>query len=100
PMPQTRVVLEKALKEGLKPIVFINKIDKKDARVDEVVDECFDLFVELGATDEQCDFPIVYGIAKEGIATDDMDLKSSDLTPYLILFYITFLPIQKPWMSL
>ncbi len=81
PMPQTRVVLEKALNEGLKPIVFINKIDKKDARVDEVVNECFDLFVELGATDEQCDFPIVYGIAKEGIATDDMDLKSSDLTP-------------------
>lgn len=81
PMPQTRVVLEKALKEGLKPIVFINKIDKKDARVDAVVDECFDLFVELGATDEQCDFPIVYGIARDGIATHEIALKSSDLTP-------------------
>ncbi len=81
PMPQTRVVLEKALKEGLKPIVFINKIDKKDARLDEVLDECFDLFVELGATDEQCDFPVIYGVAKAGIATLDVPSQSHNLTP-------------------
>jgi GTP-binding protein len=81
PMPQTRVVLEKALKEGLRPIVFINKIDKKEERADEVITECFDLFVELGATDIQCDFPIIYGIAKEGIAMLEMDDLKSDLTP-------------------
>jgi GTP-binding protein len=81
PMPQTRVVLEKALKEGLRPIVFINKIDKKEERADEVITECFDLFVELGATDIQCDFPIIYGIAKEGIAMLEMDDTKSDLTP-------------------
>jgi GTP-binding protein len=81
PMPQTRVVLEKALQRGLKPIVFINKIDKKDERAEEVVDECFDLFVELGANDEQCDFPIVYGIAREGKAFYELDEGSEDLTP-------------------
>ena len=62
PMPQTRVVLQKSLEQGLKPILFINKIDKKDERAEEVVDMSFDLFVELGATDEQLDFPILYGI--------------------------------------
>ena len=71
PMPQTRFVLEKSLEVGLKPILFINKIDKKDARIQEVVDMTFDLFVDLNATDEQLDFPIVYGIAKQGIATLD-----------------------------
>lgn len=81
PMPQTRVVLEKSLKLGLKPIVFINKIDKKDQRAEEVVDECFDLFVELGASDEQCDFPIIYGVAREGIALRELEDKSDDLTP-------------------
>lgn len=81
PMPQTRVVLEKSLKQGLKPILFINKIDKKDRRIDEVVNRSFDLFVELGATDEQLDFPIVYGIAKEGIATLDVDHPSTNLNP-------------------
>lgn len=67
-MPQTRFVLEKALKNNLNPILFINKIDKPDARIDEVVDMTFDLFVELGASMEQLDFPIVYGMAKKGIA--------------------------------
>ncbi|TVP95615.1 MAG: translational GTPase TypA [Acholeplasmatales bacterium] len=81
PMPQTRVVLEKALKQGLKPIVFINKIDKRDARIDEVLTECFDLFVELGADDEQCDFPICYGVAKAGIATRSVEDASDSLTP-------------------
>ena len=68
PMPQTRFVLQKSLELGIRPILFINKIDKKDQRAEEVVDMVFDLFVDLNATDEQLDFPIVYGIAKEGIA--------------------------------
>ena len=67
-MPQTRFVLEQALKQNLNPILFINKIDKKDARIDDVVNMTFDLFVELGATDEQLDFPIIYGTARDGIA--------------------------------
>jgi len=81
PMPQTRVVLEKALQHGLRPIVFINKIDKKDQRSDEVVNECFDLFVDLGATDIQCDFPIIYGIAREGIAVLEYEDEGTDLEP-------------------
>ncbi|MCP5083882.1 MAG: translational GTPase TypA [Alphaproteobacteria bacterium] len=71
PMPQTKFVLAKALKIGLKPIVVINKIDKPDERHEEVVNEVFDLFAALDATDEQLDFPILYGSAKEGwIATE------------------------------
>lgn len=81
PMPQTRFVLQKALERGLKPILFINKIDKKDQRAEEVVDMTFDLFVELGANDEQLDFPIVYGIAKEGIAVTDLEDEKKDLSP-------------------
>ncbi|MCF7924657.1 MAG: translational GTPase TypA [Candidatus Izimaplasma sp.] len=81
PMPQTKIVLQKSLHLGLKPIVFINKIDKKDERAKEVVDMCFDMFVELGATDEQLDFPIVYGVAKEGIAISDIDGESKNLDP-------------------
>lgn len=81
PMPQTRFVLKKSLEQGLRPILFINKIDKKDQRAEEVVDEVFDLFVELHANDEQLDFPILYGIAKEGIAKYEMDDDSKDLTP-------------------
>ena len=71
PMPQTKFVLAKALKIGLKPIVVINKIDKPDERHEEVVNEVFDLFAALDATDEQLDFPILYGSAKDGwIATE------------------------------
>jgi GTP-binding protein len=81
PMPQTRVVLEKALQRGLRPIVFINKIDKKDQRAEEVVDECFDLFVDLGANDEQLDFPIIYGIAREGIAVNHVGDSGKNLDP-------------------
>ncbi len=81
PMPQTRVVLEKSLQRGLRPIVFINKIDKKDQRAEEVVDECFDLFVELGADDLQCDFPIIYGIARDGIAMNEIGDDSDSLEP-------------------
>ena len=67
-MPQTRFVLNKSLEQGLNPILFINKIDKKDARIDEVVDEVYELFMDLDANDEQLDFPILYGIARQGIA--------------------------------
>ncbi|HXG79061.1 MAG TPA: translational GTPase TypA [Methyloceanibacter sp.] len=66
PLPQTKFVVSKALKRGLKPIVVINKVDRPDARPQEVVDEVFDLFAALDATDEQLDFPILYGSAKEG----------------------------------
>lgn len=81
PMPQTRFVLKKALEEGLNPILFINKIDKKDARVSEVVDLVYELFIDLEANNEQLDFPILYGIAKEGIARKELDQESSDLQP-------------------
>ena len=83
PMPQTRFVLSKALEQSLKPILFINKIDKKDARALEVVDMTFNLFMELNATDEQLDFPIVYGIAKEGIAKLSLDEESNSIEPLL-----------------
>ena len=68
PMPQTRFVLKKSLEQGINPILFINKLDKKDARVDEVVDEVYELFMDLEANDDQLDFPILYGIARQGIA--------------------------------
>ena len=71
PMPQTRFVLSKSLEQGLNPILMINKIDKKDARIDEVVDEVYELFMDLNANDEQLDFPILYGIARQGICVRD-----------------------------
>ncbi len=83
PMPQTRFVLKEALKYGLKPILFINKIDKKDARAEEVVNMTFDLFCELGASDEQLDFKILYGIAKEGIAKYEENDDNKDIKPLL-----------------
>ena len=66
-MPQTRFVLKKSLELGLKPIVVVNKIDRPAARVEQVVDEVFDLFVELGANDEQLDFSVIYTSAKQGM---------------------------------
>ena len=81
PMPQTRFVLKEALQNNLKPILFINKIDKKDQRALEVVDMTFNLFMELGATDEQLDFKILYGSAREGYAKYNMEDESKDLTP-------------------
>ena len=85
-MPQTRFVLSKALEQNLRPILFINKVDKKDARIEEVVNETFDLFVDLNATNEQLDFPICYGIAREGIATlDPTDLSKKTIEPLLDL---------------
>ncbi len=83
PMPQTRFVLKKALEQNLRPILFINKIDKKDARPQEVVDMTFELFMELNATDEQLDFPIVYGIARDGIATLDLNETGTSIEPLL-----------------
>ena len=83
PMPQTRFVLKKALEQNLRPILFINKIDKKDARVKEVVDMTFDLFLELNATDEQLDFPIIYGIARDGIAKYNLEDENDNISPLL-----------------
>ena len=94
PMPQTRFVLEKSLEVGLKPILFINKIDKKDARANDVVDMTFDLFLSLNATDEQLNFPIVYGIARDGIATLDLNTEGKDLTPLLDLIVDTVKPYE------
>ena len=71
PMPQTRFVLQKSLEQNLNPILLINKLDKKDARVDEVVDEVYELFMDLEANDDQLDFPILYGIARQGIVVRD-----------------------------
>lgn len=81
PMPQTRFVLKKALDLNLKPIVVVNKIDRPDSRIDEVIDEILDLFIELGANDEQLEFPIVYASAKAGIAMHNIADVSEDLTP-------------------
>ncbi len=81
PMPQTRFVLQKSLEMGLNPILFINKIDKKDQRASEVVDMVYELFMELEASNEQLDFPILYGIAKQGIAKHELEDESQDLKP-------------------
>ncbi|MEY8258077.1 translational GTPase TypA [Erysipelotrichaceae bacterium 66-17] len=81
PMPQTRFVLSKALEIGLKPILLINKIDKKDQRAEEVVDEVYDLFLDLNASDEQLDFPILYGVAREGIVQYDLNTPSENIDP-------------------
>ena len=81
PMPQTRFVTQKALARGLKPIVVVNKIDRPGARPDWVVDQTFDLFDRLGATDEQLDFPIVYASALMGYAGMTPDVREGDMTP-------------------
>ena len=81
PMPQTRFVTSKAFERGLNPIVVVNKIDRPGARPDWVIDQTFDLFDSLGATDEQLDFPIMYASALNGIAGDDPDSMSDDMEP-------------------
>lgn len=81
PMPQTRFVTEKALARGLKPIVVINKIDRPGARPDWVLDQTFDLFDRLGASDEQLDFPVVYASALNGYAGLESDVRDGDMTP-------------------
>jgi len=81
PMPQTKFVLTKALQLGLKPIVIINKIDRSDARPDEVLDEIFDLFVALNATDQQLDFPVLYASGRSGWAVTDLTHEKENLIP-------------------
>src|SRR5437879_5379356 len=81
PLPQTRYVLSKALEAKLPPIVVINKIDRPDARVPQVLDEIYDLFIDLGADEDQLDFPVLYAIAKTGIARSTMEDPSTDLRP-------------------
>ena len=81
PMPQTRFVTQKAFAQGLVPIVVINKIDREGARPDWVIDQTFDLFDRLGATDEQLDFPIIYASALEGYASEDSDSRGGDMNP-------------------
>src|ERR1700760_348800 len=81
PLPQTRYVLQKALEAKLPPIVVINKIDRPDARVPEVLNEIYDLFIDLDATEDQLDFPVLYTIAKTGIAKKSLDDPSNDLRP-------------------
>ncbi len=83
PMPQTKFVLKKSLELGLKPIVVINKIDKPAAMPDEVHEMIFDLFLQLGATDPQLDFPTIYAISREGIAKTSLEQDSKDLSPLL-----------------
>ena len=97
PMPQTKFVLGKALKIGLKPIVVINKADKPDARPDEVLNEIFDLFVSLNATDEQLDFPTLYASGRNGWAVRDLADEHKDLTPLFetILSYVSE-PVCEP----
>ncbi|NPA53451.1 MAG: translational GTPase TypA [Aquificae bacterium] len=81
PMPQTRFVLQKALEAGLTPLVVINKIDRPDARINEVINEIYDLFIDLDAEEEQLDFPILYTIGKDGIAKEELDEDSKDMRP-------------------
>jgi GTP-binding protein len=80
PLPQTRFVLKKALEQNLKVLVCVNKIDRSDARIQEVLNEVFDLFIDLDATEEQCDFHTVYAVAREGRATLDPNVVTKDLT--------------------
>jgi GTP-binding protein len=93
PMPQTKFVVGKALKIGLKPIVCVNKVDKSDARPSEVVNECFDLFAALDATDEQLDFPIIYGSAKQGWMSESPDEPKQDMAA---LFDLVLKHVEPP----
>ena len=93
PMPQTKFVLSKSLKLGIRPIVVINKIDKKGSRPHKVVDMIFDLFIKLDATDAQLDFPVVYSISREGVAKYNVEDESKDLTP----LFETILKHVKPF---
>ena len=81
PLPQTRFVLKKALEKDLPVILVINKIDRVDARIDDVINEVYDLFIDLGASDKQIEFPIIYTNAKQGIAHNELESESKNLTP-------------------
>ena len=104
PMPQTKFVLGKALKQGLKPIVIINKVDRSDARPEEVVDEVFDLFVALEANDKQLDFPILYASGRDGWCVKDLNNERENLFPLLdiVLSYVNppIVDNQKPFAML
>ena len=104
PMPQTKFVLGKALKKGLKPIVIINKIDRNDGRPEEVVNEVFDLFVALEANDEQLDFPILYASGRDGWCTKELSDKRENLHPLLdlVLEYVAppVVDLDKPFAML
>ncbi|MBC8144644.1 MAG: GTP-binding protein, partial [bacterium] len=93
PLPQTKFVLRKSLELGLKPIVVINKIDRKDARPYEVLDEVFELFLSLGAAEDQLDFPVIYTVAREGIAKMDLEGPDTDLA---LLFDMIIEKIPAP----
>ena len=93
PLPQTRFVLKKALEKNLPVILVINKIDRVDARIDDVINEVYDLFIDLGASDKQIEFPIIYTNAKQGIAHDVLESESKNLTP---LFESILNSIQGP----
>ena len=93
PMPQTRFVLKKAFEHNLKALVMINKIDRPDARPAGVLDEVFDLFVELGADDEQLEFPVIYGSGRDGYAMDEPDQQGTDLKP---LFDMILSAVPEP----
>ena len=79
PMPQTRFVLRKAMDLKLPAVLVINKIDRSDRRIDEVINECYDLFIDLGADDNQINFPIIYTNGRAGTATTDLDVEGTDL---------------------
>lgn len=85
PLPQTRFVLRKALESHLKPIVVINKIDRPDARISEVLNEVYDLFIDLGADEEQIEFPVIYCVARDGTATMDLKVPGKNLQPLMDL---------------
>jgi GTP-binding protein len=89
PLPQTRFVLQKALELKIIPILVINKIDRPDARIQEVLNEVYDLFIDLDATEAQLEFPVVYTNAKKGVATHQLDLESSNLMPLFDLILST-----------
>ncbi|MBD1148101.1 translational GTPase TypA [Pelagibacterales bacterium SAG-MED31] len=104
PMPQTKFVLGKALKQGLKPIVVINKIDRSDGRPEEVVNEVFDLFVALEANDDQLDFPILYASGRDGWCTNELEDPRVNLHPLLnlVLDYVSppKVELNKPFAML
>src|SRR6185312_10731616 len=93
PLPQTRFVLRKALEAGLPVVLVVNKVDRPDARIGEVVDEVYELFLDLDATEEQIEFPIVYAVAREGRAGLDPDDLAPNLAP---LFDTLFETIPAP----
>jgi GTP-binding protein len=104
PLPQTKFVLKKSLELNLSPIVVINKIDRKDARPDEVLDEVFELFLSLGANESQLDFPFVYTIAKQGIAKKELKEEGESLIPLFDVIINTVAPpeanLQEPFSML